>query len=825
MKKFFSNLLKSKRLWVATLAVAIVGGVSALVNNQSSAAGCSTNDIMPCGASGPSNFITKLERNNPSDMDNIYANWRYDLPKSQYEEFEKYAKAGKINPDNGNVTVGGKTIGYDGLSLGRNPKSSSVKITIDDKAYYQSHIKDLTRYFNDAMVLFDSKGNVQTVIMNICGNPIRVTPNDPKYACKALTVTPTDNPNMFKFSSSVSASNGASVTKVVYDFGDGTTKTETSPSTVVSHTYATAGTYNAKVTAYVKTTFGRGEFPITVTADCKKTITIKEVPAPKIEVQKKVDGVEHKTVGVNTEFTYQVNVKNTGNVDLVDVVVTDEAPAGVTFLSASAGTIVNGEWKVTIALLKKDESRDFTITAKVPTLIAGTIKNTVCVDTPTIPGSPDDCDDATIDVPGVIITKLVNGKEEAEVNVGEEFIYSLVVKNTGGTLLKNVVVTDKAPDNVQFIRTDKGTVDGNQLNYTIPELASGQSIQINIIAKVTKHVAVSIKNTACVDAPAVPGNPDDCDDAFVKVPQPVYTCDALTVTRISRTEFSFKTDYTVKNATFVKTVYIIRDAKGNEIARTEATTYTQTTAGSYTVEALVVVNVDGVEKIATSPNCKKPFEVTELPVVEYTCDELNVRLISRTQFEFKATHTVENATYVKTVFIIRKDDGTQIAKEENVSGVLLYTQETVGKYTAEAQIVVTVDGVEKVATSPNCKKPFEVTELPVVKVEVCDPTTGKIITVDKADENKYEPKDSEKCKPLEVCVISEKTIRTVSREEYLKNPSLYADTDSEYCEEVPDEIPSTGPIELVSSIAGIGALGYGAYTYAASRRALKNALK
>lgn len=134
---------------------------------------------------------------------------------------------------------------------------------------------------------------------------------------------------------------------------------------------------------------------VTVPKECQPPVETH----PKVEVDKKVEGVEHKTVGVNTEYTYQIVVKNTGDVDLKDVVVTDKAPQGVTFLSASAGTITSGEWKHTIAELKVGASASFTIKAKVPTYVAGTIKNTVCVDAPAVPGNPDDCDDATVDVP------------------------------------------------------------------------------------------------------------------------------------------------------------------------------------------------------------------------------------------------------------------------------------------------------------------------------------------------------------------------------------------------------------------------------------------
>lgn len=459
----------------------------------------------------------------------IYGDGRYNLPESQYADFAKYAKAGQINPDNGNITVGGVTVGYNGQSIGRNAKSNSHTIVIGGKTYHESAIKDLTQYFNDSMVLFDEKGNIQTVIMNLCGNPIKVTPNNPKYECKALNATKV-NDTTYKFSSSVSASNGATVTKVVYDFGDGKTQTESSPSTVVTHTYAAPGTYTAKVTAYVKTTFGRGEFPITVTANCKKEITIKEADKPAIDITKTVDGVKQKEVALNTPFVYQLVVKNTGNVDLKNAVVTDPSPhANIQFVSSDLGTITNNSLSYTIPTFKVGETVKINITAKLIAYVDGDMVNKACVDTPTIPGSPDDCDAAVITtpkpkVPSVKIDKLVNGQDRDEVAVGETFTYTVKVTNDGEVNLVNAVVSDPAPAGVTMISANPGAITNNVFSYTIPSLKINESMTITITAKVNEYKAGDLVNTACVNAVEVnPNNPtvkDDCDDATVTVTKP-----------------------------------------------------------------------------------------------------------------------------------------------------------------------------------------------------------------------------------------------------------------------------------------------------------------
>ena len=131
---------------------------------------------------------------------------------------------------------------------------------------------------------------------------------------------------------------------------------------------------------------------------CETNIT---VPKPGVLIDKKIDSVEHKTVKLNQEFNYQVTVRNSGEIPLQNLEVTDSAPAGVVFIKADAGTVdpVKNSWKASVAQLNPSQSKTFIITAKVPRYQAGVIKNAACVDTPTIPGAPDDCDDATIDVP------------------------------------------------------------------------------------------------------------------------------------------------------------------------------------------------------------------------------------------------------------------------------------------------------------------------------------------------------------------------------------------------------------------------------------------
>lgn len=125
-------------------------------------------------------------------------------------------------------------------------------------------------------------------------------------------------------------------------------------------------------------------------------------------------------------------------------------------------------------------------------------------------------------------------------------------------------------------------------------------------------------------------------------------------------------------------------------------------------------NKEDSADVTTDKKCE------EAPKPKYECKALTVDTISRTQFKFTATKTVENATFKKFVYTIRDDKGTVIDTKDSADGTLTYDQTKVGKYTVEATVVVDVNGQEKTHTSDNCKKPFEVKEQPVKNKYVCE---------------------------------------------------------------------------------------------------------
>ena len=133
-------------------------------------------------------------------------------------------------------------------------------------------------------------------------------------------------------------------------------------------------------------------------SNCEKSFEVKREEKPSILIKKTVNNQKNAKIEANTDFNYEITVSNNGNVDLKDVVVTDRAPANITFVSADSGEIKDNTLTLKISSLKVGESKTITIKSQA-TATGITAINTACVDTPTIPGENDGCDSAKVEVP------------------------------------------------------------------------------------------------------------------------------------------------------------------------------------------------------------------------------------------------------------------------------------------------------------------------------------------------------------------------------------------------------------------------------------------
>ena len=225
------------------------------------------------------------------------------------------------------------------------------------------------------------------------------------------------------------------------------------------------------------------------------------VPAPAYDVEKTVDKTTAKP---GETINYTINVKNTGNVNLTNVKVTDKLPAyyseakeTVTSKNGSTGSIVKGG-EITLAKLNVGE----TATIKISYTIKGAEQlecgETIIKNKATGTTDQDQTEDnnnnnevtttVTNDCPepkepGYDISKAV---DKTTAKPGETINYTITVRNTGEVDLTNVKVNDKLPayysnatEKVEAPSEITGSIvkDGQ---VTIAKLPVGQSATITV---------------------------------------------------------------------------------------------------------------------------------------------------------------------------------------------------------------------------------------------------------------------------------------------------------------------------------------------------------
>ena len=386
---------------------------------------CGDNAIVRCGTMSASELKSKYAQNDRS-LKKIYSHYNIDAKDIASSSS---AKTGYVHT-NGDVTVDGKVVATNAYTVGRSASLGGKKVKISDNLHVYEGADRLKSKLS-AFVFFNADGTFKSAVLKVCGNPVRATPKaKPVYKCESLTAKPISRTE-YEFTTTAVAKDGASIVNYTYNFGDG--KTATTGKTT-RHAYATPGTYKVTVKVNVKV---NGK-TVVAPGTCETTVTVKKencpIPGkehlpkdspeckedkPAIDITKVVNDVEHVKVTVNEVFTYKIVVRNTGNITLKNAVVTDKAPKEVTLLKASEGTISGDTWTHTISELKVGESKTYTITAKYGAYVAGTHVNNVCVDTPTVPGSPDDCDDASTETTEKMVVCDTNDNTIKEIEKSE----------------------------------------------------------------------------------------------------------------------------------------------------------------------------------------------------------------------------------------------------------------------------------------------------------------------------------------------------------------------------------------------------------------------
>ncbi len=242
--------------------------------------------------------------------------------------------------------------------------------------------------------------------------------------------------------------------------------------------------------------------------------------------------------------SYTLTLTNQGPAATSDVVVNDQLPAGVTYISHSGtGSYdpVLGEWSV--AALSNGQSVVLTVLASVDANPVGTtVTNDADVDS-MLANDPDSTpgngvtgedDDATVDFtvspPPTAEVGVVKSVDVSQAGVGDMVAYTIDVTNNGPEAISGGVLTDVLPPELGF-QTYSTTPIGNGVydpvsgEWLFGALAVGQTATLRINAELldpgSGSLPATVINTATVDvAPAAdPNAANDTDDATFAVPQ------------------------------------------------------------------------------------------------------------------------------------------------------------------------------------------------------------------------------------------------------------------------------------------------------------------
>ncbi len=211
------------------------------------------------------------------------------------------------------------------------------------------------------------------------------------------------------------------------------------------------------------------------------------------------------SVNAGENITYTLHVANNGPSDASGVVVTDQLPANVTFVSAdspcseAAGTVT-----CNLGTLANGASGDYSLVVKVLPSATGSVVNSATVASPDPdPGPGPNTGTETTPITPSADLAIVKTGPSLPVLRGSDFEYTIRVTNAGPSDATAVTVHDVLPSQVSYVthQTSQGTCTeaAGTLDCNLGTLTPTQEIVITV--KVTAIGEGDFDNTATVDSP------------------------------------------------------------------------------------------------------------------------------------------------------------------------------------------------------------------------------------------------------------------------------------------------------------------------------------
>ncbi len=298
--------------------------------------------------------------------------------------------------------------------------------------------------------------------------------------------------------------------------------------TVNIPTLAVGASATVTVVTTIQANFTGSTITNSATADADEAVLVSSNTSttvnPVVDLQiTKTDSADPVSRGGT--LTYTMQVVNNGPSGATNVEVVDTLPAGVTFVSATGGTVTppsGGSSDVVVAIgsLASGGTATVTITVDVTQAAAASISNTAIVrSTESLAGfdsnTANNTDTETTATQGVIDLAITKTDSADPVSPGEPLVYTLIVTNNGPSDATGVNVVDNLPDGIRITSASStvGTVtipasaqdtvaaNNDDLTVSVGNLADGATATITINATVLPEFRATggtFTNTATV---------------------------------------------------------------------------------------------------------------------------------------------------------------------------------------------------------------------------------------------------------------------------------------------------------------------------------------
>lgn len=219
---------------------------------------------------------------------------------------------------------------------------------------------------------------------------------------------------------------------------------------------------------------------------------------PAVDINKQADKTK---VTVGEVVTFTITAKNSGDVDLHEVKISDTIHPALEIISTEPTANISGNDVVfDVGSLAVDETRTFKIKAEILPEAEdyNSITNTAVLTSDRVPKEQSNTVSLNFGVPGLALTKSVKNANPS-FRPGGIVIYELNIRNNGSAPLYNLKINDDLPDGFYYINSktilnnqsyDDPQVEGTQLLWEISELEAGG--QLIFIYQVS--IATSVKN-------------------------------------------------------------------------------------------------------------------------------------------------------------------------------------------------------------------------------------------------------------------------------------------------------------------------------------------